>query len=411
MAGGYGHERAAADEVVLAHVRRLARNARRVASVCTGASVLAAAGLLDGRRATTHWFFAGGLARAHPAVTVDPDPIFVRDGSVATSAGVTSALDLTLSFVEEDHGAALARGVARSLVTYLQRPGTQAQMSVHVSAPRPADDVVRAVVDHVAGHLDDDLGAAALADRAGVSQRHLTRLFRAHLGRSPGEHVRRARTEAAAHLLATTDLPLPRVAARCGFGSTETLRTAFLRAYGTTPSAHRRAFVTSQSPAPSPATRQGVSLGEAGRGLHTERRALVELLERRGAGVGAGRAHAGADAVEQVLHARALGVELHARGRDALLEQPLAGAVERRVAARAGGDGALRRHAERLLVRRAVLVAQQVAGRLVGAREPRAHHHRRGAGGEGERDVAGVAHPAVGPDVRRRRPAPRRRTR
>jgi transcriptional regulator GlxA family with amidase domain len=245
VAGGYGHERAAADEVVLAHVRRLARNARRVASVCTGASVLAAAGLLDGRRATTHWFFAGGLARAHPAVTVDPDPIFVRDGSVATSAGVTSALDLTLSFVEEDHGAALARWVARSLVTYLQRPGTQAQMSVHVSAPRPADDVVRAVVDHVAGHLDGDLGAAALADRAGVSQRHLTRLFRAHLGRSPGEHVRRARTEAAAHLVATTDLPLPRVAARCGFGSTETLRTAFLHAYGTTPSAHRRAFMTS----------------------------------------------------------------------------------------------------------------------------------------------------------------------
>lgn len=244
VAGGYGHERAAADEVVLAHVRRLARNARRVASVCTGASVLAAAGLLDGRRATTHWFFAGGLARAHPAVTVDPDPIFVRDGSVATSAGVTSALDLTLSFVEEDHGATLARGVARSLVTYLQRPGTQAQMSVHVAAPRPADGVVRAVVDHVAGHLDGDLGAAALADRAGVSQRHLTRLFRTHLGRSPGEHVRRARTEAAAHLVATTDLPLPRVAARCGFGSTETLRTAFLHAYGTTPSAHRRAFMT-----------------------------------------------------------------------------------------------------------------------------------------------------------------------
>lgn len=246
VAGGYGHERAAGDEVVLAHVRRLARNARRVASVCTGASVLAAAGLLDGRRATTHWHFAAALARAHPEVTVDPDPIFVRDGDVATSAGVTSALDLTLSFVEEDHGPAPARRVARSLVTYLQRPGTQAQMSVHVAAPPPANDVVRAVVDHVAGHLEDDLGAAALAARVGVSERHLTRLFRAHLGRSPAEHVRRARTEAAAHLLATTDLPLPRVAARCGFGSTETLRTAFLRAYGRTPTEHRRAFVTSR---------------------------------------------------------------------------------------------------------------------------------------------------------------------
>lgn len=246
VAGGFGSERAAADPVVLAHVRRLARDARRVASVCTGAQVLAAAGLLDGRRATTHWRFAGDLARAHPAVDVDPDPIFVRDGRVATSAGVTSALDLALSFVDEDHGPALARRVARALVTYLQRPGTQAQMSVHVAAPAPADDVVRGVVDHVAGHLDGDLGAAALAGRAGVSERHLTRLFRAHLGRTPAEHVRRARTEAAAALLAATDVPLARVAARCGFRSTETMRAAFLDAYGRTPSEHRRAFVTAR---------------------------------------------------------------------------------------------------------------------------------------------------------------------
>ncbi|GAA4861320.1 GlxA family transcriptional regulator [Actinomycetospora straminea] len=244
VVGGLGSPRAAADPVLLAHVRRLARDARRVASVCTGASILAAAGLLDGRRVTTHWWFAGELARAHPAVHVDPDPIFVRDGRIATSAGVTSALDLALSFVHEDHGPALARQVARALVTYLQRPGTQAQMSVHVAAPAPADDVVRGVVDHVAGHLDGDLGAAALAARAGVSERHLTRLFRTHLGRTPAEHVRRARTEAAAQLAATTDVPLARVAARCGFRSTETMRTAFLEVYGRTPSEHRRAFVT-----------------------------------------------------------------------------------------------------------------------------------------------------------------------
>ncbi|MEJ2859995.1 GlxA family transcriptional regulator [Actinomycetospora flava] len=244
VVGGLGSERAAADPVLLAHVRRLARDARRVASVCTGASVLAAAGLLDGRHATTHWRFAGDLARAHPAVHVDPDPIFVRDGRVATSAGVTSALDLALSFVDEDHGPVIARRVARALVTYLQRPGTQAQMSLHVAAPAPTDDVVRRVVDHVAEHLDADLGAAALADRAGVSERHLTRLFRAHLGRTPAEHVRRTRTEAAAALVATTDVPLARVASRCGFRSTETMRTAFLDAYGRTPSEHRRAFVT-----------------------------------------------------------------------------------------------------------------------------------------------------------------------
>ncbi|GAA4941407.1 transcriptional regulator GlxA family with amidase domain [Actinomycetospora succinea] len=244
VAGGFGAERAAADPVLLAHVRRLARDARRVASVCTGAHVLAAAGLLDGRRATTHWVFAADLARAYPAVDVDPDPIFVRDGRIATSAGVTSALDLALSFVDEDHGPVIVRRVARALVTYLQRPGTQAQMSVHVAAPAPADDVVRRAVDHVAGHLDADLGAAALADHAGVSERHLARLFRSHLGRTPAEHVRRARTEAAAALVATSDVPLARVAARCGFRSTETMRTAFLEVYGRTPSEHRRAFVT-----------------------------------------------------------------------------------------------------------------------------------------------------------------------
>ncbi|MHC1562770.1 GlxA family transcriptional regulator [Actinomycetospora sp. C-140] len=242
VVGGMGSDAAARDETLVAHVRRLARDARRVASVCTGASVLAAAGLLDGRRATTHWGFAARLAREHPAVTVDPGPIFVRDGRIATSAGVTSALDLTLSFVAEDHGPALARRAAQALVTYLQRPGTQAQMSMHVAAPAPADDVVRGVVEHVAEHLDGDLGAPALAALAGVSERHLTRLFRAHLDRTPAEHVRRARTEAAAHLLATTDVPLARVAARCGFRSTETMRTAFLDAFGRTPSEHRRAF-------------------------------------------------------------------------------------------------------------------------------------------------------------------------
>lgn len=242
VVGGYGHLRAAQDPVLVAHVRRLARQARRVASVCTGVSVLAACGLLDGRRATTHWAFAGTLARDHPAVTVDPDPIFIRDGRVATSAGVTSALDLTLSFVDEDHGPDLARQVARALVTYLQRPGTQAQMSMHVAAPAPANDVVRDVVDHVVTHLDGDLSAAVLAERAGVSERHLVRLFRTHLGRSPAEHVRRARTEAAAALLAATDLPLARVADRCGFGSSETMRRAFLDLYGRTPSEHRRAL-------------------------------------------------------------------------------------------------------------------------------------------------------------------------
>ncbi len=239
VSGGLGHWRAAQDSHLLAHVRRLARHARRVASVCTGTSVLAAAGLLDGRRATTHWNFAASIAARYPSVTIDPDPIYVRDGPITTAAGVTSALDLTLAFVEEDHGPDLARRTARSLVTYLQRPGNQAQMSMHVSAPAPAHDVVRDIVDHVGATLDGDLSTATLARRAGVSERHLTRLFLTHLGQTPGRHVRQRRTEAAAHLLTSTTLPLARVASRCGLRSTETLRQAFAAAYGISPSRYR----------------------------------------------------------------------------------------------------------------------------------------------------------------------------
>ncbi|MFI6085621.1 GlxA family transcriptional regulator [Streptomyces sp. NPDC051217] len=138
VSGGLGHERAAADSRLVGHVRRLAKESRRVASVCTGASILAATGLLDGRRATTHWRYASQLAAQHPAITVDFSPIYIRDGDVYTAAGITSALDLTLAFIEDDHGAELTRQVARDLVTYLQRPGNQAQMSLW---PRGAGSV------------------------------------------------------------------------------------------------------------------------------------------------------------------------------------------------------------------------------------------------------------------------------
>ncbi|RCV54008.1 GlxA family transcriptional regulator [Marinitenerispora sediminis] len=241
VSGGFGSDDAAADPSITGHVRRLARESRRVASVCTGASVLAAAGLLDGRRATTHWMWAAELAARHPRVVVDPAPIYILDGKVATSAGVTSALDLTLAFIGDDHGARTARDVARALVTYLQRPGNQTQMSMFVESPPPGDRTVRRVVDHVTANLDGDLGAAALAAHAGVSERHLTRLFLRHLGEPPGRFVRRARTEAAAHLLVSTRLPLARVAVRCGFGSAETLRQAFVSRYGVAPSRYRAA--------------------------------------------------------------------------------------------------------------------------------------------------------------------------
>jgi transcriptional regulator GlxA family with amidase domain len=239
VSGGLGHERAAADPRLVAHVRRLARDSRRVASVCTGASVLAAAGLLDGRRATTHWRYARRLAARHGDVTVDPDPIWIREGNVYTAAGVTSALDLTLALIAEDHGEELSREVARNLVVYLQRPGNQAQMSMFVAAPPPANDLVRRLVEHIAGHPGGDLTAVGLAARAGVTPRHLTRLFREHLGLTPGKYVRRARCEAAAHLLVTTALPVAGVAVRCGFGSAEALRQAFTDRYGISPSRYR----------------------------------------------------------------------------------------------------------------------------------------------------------------------------
>lgn len=239
VSGGRGAEAAADDTVLVGHVRRLARQSRRVASVCTGAAVLAATGLLDGRRATTHWGYARRLAARHPAVTVDPDPIFIRDGPIITAAGITSALDLTLALVEEDHGPDVARRLARTLVTYLQRPGNQAQVSLFVAAPPPEHTLVRRAVDHVRAHLDGDLRVAAIAATVGVTERHLGRLFSAGLGQTPAAFVRRARVEAAAHLLATTTDPISRVARTCGFGSAEHLRQAFVALYGVPPSRYR----------------------------------------------------------------------------------------------------------------------------------------------------------------------------
>ncbi|MCD0445093.1 DJ-1/PfpI family protein [Glycomyces sp. A-F 0318] len=239
VSGGLGHADAARDERFTGHVRRLARESERVASLCTGASVLAAAGLLDGRRATTHWRFARELAEEYERVTVDPRPIWVQDGNVYTAAGVTSALDLSLSFIEADFGADMARWVSRAMVTYLHRPGNQAQMSLFTAAPAADHGLVRKVTDHVAERLDGDLSTAALARLARVSPRHLTRLFRAELRQTPGRYVRGARLAAAAQLLAASGLPVSRVAARCGFASAEALRQAFTREYGIAPSQYR----------------------------------------------------------------------------------------------------------------------------------------------------------------------------
>ena len=170
------------DAALLDEVRRLAGVSRRVVSVCSGAFVLAAAGLLDGRRATTHWSACDELARRHPAVTVEPDPIFVRDGKYATSAGVTAGIDLALALVEEDHGHAVAMGVARQLVVFLKRPGGQAQFSAALATQVGDRDDVTDVQAWIADHLDDDLSVPALATRAAMSPRHFARVFRGATG-------------------------------------------------------------------------------------------------------------------------------------------------------------------------------------------------------------------------------------
>ncbi|MEV6244241.1 DJ-1/PfpI family protein [Lentzea sp. NPDC051838] len=240
VVGGLGTRAAMSDERMLAQVRRLAGRSRRVASVCTGTFVLAAAGLLHGRRVTTHWGYGDVLAKVFPSIAVDLAPLYIKDGNVYTSAGATSALDLTLALIEDDHGPTLARNVARELVTYLHRPANQAQISMFLSAPPPGDRLVRDLLGHIAAHLAEDLGPSTLAARAGVSTRHLTRLFATHLGTTPARAVRAVRTEAAAHLAHSSELSLAAIARRCGLRSAETLRQSFLDHYGVTGDRIRR---------------------------------------------------------------------------------------------------------------------------------------------------------------------------
>ncbi|MCF2527241.1 GlxA family transcriptional regulator [Yinghuangia soli] len=216
---------------------------RRVAAVCTGAFALASAGLLDHRRATTHWRHAATLARRHPLIEVEPDAIHVRDGHLLTSAGVTAGIDLALAMVEADAGADLAREVARDLVVFMQRPGGQSQFSSALRTAPPHHDLLRGVVDAIAADPAEDHRAPALAARAGLSVRHLTRLFHDQLGTTPAGYVEAARVAAAQGLLAS-GATVTGAAQRSGFGSDESLRRAFARRLGVTPSAYRARFRT-----------------------------------------------------------------------------------------------------------------------------------------------------------------------
>lgn len=230
----------------MAWVRETAPHARRVASVCVGAHLLAAAGLLDGRTATTHWSTAAQLAADHPEVVVDPDPIFVRTdrGRLWTGAGISACLDLALALVAEDMGEQTALAVARQLVMYLKRQGGQSQFSVPLSRPAAGRRDIDELRLYIADHLDADLSAPALAARMCLSERHFARVFTQETGTSPAAYVEAARIEVARRVLETTDSPLDQVAAAAGLGSAETLHRAFRRQLATTPAAYRRRFRT-----------------------------------------------------------------------------------------------------------------------------------------------------------------------
>lgn len=248
--GGLGAFAAAETSGLLTAIQRCAPFSRRVASVCTGAFVLAAAGLLDGRAATTHWVAAAALARRYPAVRVQPDRIFTADDGVHTSAGVTAGLDLTLSLVEDDHGPELAHDVARWLVVFPRRPGGQSQFASRLELAEDVDDPLRSVLVSIENDPGGDHRLAALATRAAVSERHLTRLFQRQLGTTPARFVERVRVEAGRDLLERSDLSVEQVARRMGFGQDETMRRAFLRILGVGPRDYRSRFRISGPAAP-----------------------------------------------------------------------------------------------------------------------------------------------------------------
>jgi transcriptional regulator GlxA family with amidase domain len=227
--------------LLIAAAATLSDQADRTASICTGAFILAAAGLLDGRRATTHWQHARLLAAAYPRVRVEPDAIYVQDGTIFTSAGVSAGIDLALALVERDHGEELARSVAQSLVVFLQRPGGQSQFSPSLALPRPGVPVLRQITDAVVADPAADHSVTAMATRAHVSPRHLSRLFQTELGSSPAKYVESVRVDAAMRLLHLGE-SVTACAQRVGVGSPETLRRMFLARIGVSPRAYQQRF-------------------------------------------------------------------------------------------------------------------------------------------------------------------------
>jgi transcriptional regulator GlxA family with amidase domain len=242
VSGGFGQAEASCDQSLLAWLKAGRKQARRCGSICTGAFVLAAAGLLDGKRATTHWAMAEELSRRYPQVSVDVDRIFVRDGNVYTSAGVTAGIDLALGMIEEDHGRTLALRVARSLVVHLKRAGGQSQFSNLLLAQFAASPPVRLVQEWALEHLTANLSVKTLAVRARMSERTFRRAFAEEIGETPRDFVERVRVDAARNLFEEAQLSVQAVATRCGFETVDNLRRAFVRRLGVTPQQYRQRF-------------------------------------------------------------------------------------------------------------------------------------------------------------------------
>ncbi len=248
VAGGFGVAEAEDDAELIRWIRSAARRSRRVTSVCSGSFLLARAGLLKGKTVTTHWSSTAELARRHAELEVDPKPIFVRDGDVWTSAGVTSGMDLSLALVEEDLGRKIAMEIARWLVLFLQRPGGQAQFSSHLETQLAERTPLRELQSWIADNLNSDLRVEALAERASMSPRNFARFFRRETGMTPAAYVEVLRVERARQLLEEAGDPVELVAAQCGFGTPETMRRAFARRVGASPAQYRSRFQSRPDP-------------------------------------------------------------------------------------------------------------------------------------------------------------------
>lgn len=242
IAGGDGHDAVLGDETALAALGEMACRVRRFGSICTGAFILAATGLLDGRRATTHWRYCPKLEVDFPAITVEPDALHIRDGSLYTSAGVTAGMDLALALVEEDCGRRIALATAREMVAFLKRPGGQSQFSAHLEAQVTAPSPLRNAQSWILNNLNADLSVEALAEQAAMSPRTFARAFVREAGTTPAKFVERARVDAARRALEETGEPVAAIAHRFGFGHPETMRRVFLRHLNVGPKDYRRRF-------------------------------------------------------------------------------------------------------------------------------------------------------------------------